>query len=337
MEKDLLDSLRSELSPQFLVCNDSDICIISGYYQPPSSGTISSPTWLTQVKKNHSHLARQLSADYVFFSGHAPLPSKTTNPFYLGCNSKPHYILYALSLGYQRVFWIDSDSYSINPQSLLTLLKHNQSIIATGDESDIVNTGHLLFSNTEFSRNFLLSWIDAMSIKIIPTERIPFIELTPDSFCVGDQTTFNALLAGPVTNQANLIANFNVVNGWSNNHDRLIKKYKSKIAPFNSKNIKSAYKLFSPDNRANILIVTQRQLNSYLGGDLRGLYLPGDSFIHFTYQKELLLSNQIVRIEPDGSATIKIPLLILLYGKIALSLIRIAKDKLSNYLLSMHR
>ena len=309
MNQELSSTALQQLQPEYLLCSDSDICIISGYYQPHTTKQPLLPKWLAKIRSNHTFYSNELGADYIFFSGHSSLPSISKDPFYLGCNSKPQYLLAALNMGYKHVFWIDSDSLILSLSSLQDAIANNHSITFTGDESDIANTGHLLLRNTQFAREFLANWHAAMCIPIDTSTGQPYFSLTLDNYCLGDQTTFNSLLAGPVKDSDQLVSNFNAVNGWSNNRARAIKNFKSSVAPFNRANINRAYQLLSPSNRTHIRILPQRSLNSYLGGDPRGLFQPGDSFIHFTYKKDLLKSSRLVRVTSNGRAHLhKLPL-----------------------------
>ena len=81
--------------------------------------------------------------------------SDQTNPFYVGCWSKPQFILDCFESS-DYVFWIDSDSIFTNfNRSLDDLIQINKSLVFTGDVYDVCNSGHLFFRNDFVSKKIL--------------------------------------------------------------------------------------------------------------------------------------------------------------------------------------
>ena len=69
---------------------------------------------------------------------------------------KPDFILSEFNNNHDYVFWMDGDSFFINMDiSLKKFTDLNKDLVATGDENDVINTGHLFFKNSGWSLLFI--------------------------------------------------------------------------------------------------------------------------------------------------------------------------------------
>lgn len=263
----------------------NSIAILSGFITNKKSGK--QPRWLKHVVKNHRNYAKKHGYDYVFRSDYSMPASSASSedPFYVGCWSKPSFILDLLDSGYEYVFWIDADSIFTNfSVDLKDLIKMKKDFIFTGDRFDVCNSGHLFFKNTPFSKQFLTRWDESRFLKFsdIEKSKIEFW-VTEDNYSFGDQTNLNALLNKNFLGVTDFIDAFNIINGYPGNKSRAHSNWQEIYNPADSKNIPNIERdLIRPEIRDCIGIVPQRRLNSYPNISAgRGRYHFRDPIVHF--------------------------------------------------------
>lgn len=263
----------------------NSVAIISGFISNKKSGK--QPKWLRHVIKNHENYAKKHGYDYAFRSDYAMPASSASSrdPFYIGCWSKPSFILDFLDSGYEYVFWIDADSVFTNfSVDLNDLIKTGKDFIFTGDGYDVCNSGHLLFKSTPFSRKFLTRWDESrfLNFSSFDKNKIGFW-VTDDGYSMGDQTNLNALLNKDFTCSSEFIEAFNNINGYLGNKTRIHQNWQEIYNPAESKNIQNIMRdLIGSEIQQHIGIVPQRRLNSYPNISAgAGRYHFRDPIIHF--------------------------------------------------------
>jgi hypothetical protein len=204
---------------------------------------------------------------------------------------KPDLILRELKKGYDYVFWMDADSFFINmDMSFDSFLKNKHDLITAGDENDIVNTGHLLFKNTEWSIKFIEKWLGFRKplnqsvfekFKNITTH----FYIKEDSVFLCDQPPVNLLLGGADEKyQENWFDTFNKVNLYYGNKYR---KHGIEYSPTNKENLERCNSLICDSMKEHVCILEQSSMNSY-----PYTYKKGDFIIHFVTDK--LNFNQVL-------------------------------------------
>jgi len=184
------------------------------------------------------------------------------------------------SSAYDYVFWMDGDSFFVNMDIKIELLTSSDAnFIASGDENDIVNTGHLLFKNSKWSVEFIQKWIRFR-------QPLTFINLTKfkqvtthftDQY-LADQPPINLILGGADENkQDDWFDIFNTVNLYSGNTH---KKYGKDYSPTCDENLERTNSLICKDMKSCVKILNQNRMNSY-----PATYKKDDFILHFVTDK----------------------------------------------------
>lgn len=260
--------------------NSFKLTIVSAHYSP--TGDL--PDHVLAAIANHRSYASSNDYEYIFDThNYIPPDTSYSNSMYIGCNAKPRILLHHIEecpADHTHLFmWIDSDSYFCNLKPLDLLLDKVNDFTFTGDLSDIINSGHLIFRNTVYSRHFLRSWIHASRITFDPS--ISPFPLTPNNYALGDQSIVSCLLGSGLDHlsASSLLAGFRNVNGFclpEKSRLRYIRKY----SPLDNRRCRHSYELLHKSLLEHVTILPQRALNSYLYGPLCGHYRPGDTLIH---------------------------------------------------------
>lgn len=276
----------------------SDICVISSYLVPDGQDSYSTPArapaWLPKVLKNHVRYCKANQYDYIFRPDTVELPSSSKSLFYRGANSKPHYILQALELGYKSIFWMDPDSlfcrYTTN---LSDLAQSSFSLLASGDIHEILNAGHLFFNSSQHSLSLLNAWINLQKLTFQNCKEVSF-DLTAEGHCVSDNTLLVALLAHgyqDITPQS-LVDSFNQVNGYHRNPYANLDRFNQTHRFYSEHNIRLPNPSLASCFRENVSLLPQRRLNSYvLYGDHYGHLRTEDPIVHFVGPDKFLLTS----------------------------------------------
>src|SRR5436190_7044920 len=103
------------------------------------------------AKKNHREYCAHHSYAYICLER----ALNDYHPMWM----KPDLILQVFSKKYEYVFFTDGDSFFINMDRALEDFICDKDLIASGDENDLINTGHLFFKNTAWSKSFIKHWI----------------------------------------------------------------------------------------------------------------------------------------------------------------------------------
>lgn len=192
----------------------------------------------------------------------------------------PEMILDSFNSDADFVFWMDMDSFFTNMgKSLEDLTVLNKDLVFTGDHNDICNGGHLLFKNSNWSKNFLVKWQELSKIR---EPNLPTTHLSP-SGQPGCQIALVALLGNFGANQSNFLNSFNQVNGWAGNTKRAIKRFRITHVPTTPRKLARVKRLVSPEIRSYVEIVEWRRLNSYHKStkvSRRGIWRKGDPIVH---------------------------------------------------------
>lgn len=199
---------------------------------------------------------------------------------------KPDLILRELKKGYDYVFWMDGDSFFVNMDiSFDVFIKYSEDLIATGDENDIVNTGHLLFKNSNWSHEFIKKWIAfRQPINLSVFEKFKNItthfykEDVDNNILLCDQPPFNLLLGGADEKyQEDWFDIFNKVNLYSGNNHKI---YGIEYSPIKQENLERTNSLVCDSMKKHVRILEQCVMNSY-----PSTYKKGDFIIHFVTNK----------------------------------------------------
>ena len=272
---------------------NNKLTILSGFHQT-NGGDL--PPSIQTVILNHKRYSKKFGYHYVFRRDCAKPTSVSdqANPFYLGCWSKPQFILDSLESS-DFVFWIDSDSIFTNfNRSLNDIVCINKSLIFTGDIYDVCNSGHLLFRNDSISKKILKEWDQTRFLNLdgIQKEAAGF-ELTRDGFVMGDQTGLNAILNASIKNSSDLCKAFNTINGYTGNPKRVYLDWQKRFLPVSQKNINNIMaNLVRADLSGQIEIVPQSRLNAYIDS-IEGApcYRFGDPIVHFVSHSKKYLNR----------------------------------------------
>jgi hypothetical protein len=228
------------------------------------------------ARKNHEVYCKKHNYDYLCITE----PLNDYHPMWM----KPDVILLGLQRGYDYVFWMDGDSFFMNMDiSLMKFVDLDMDLVATGDHNDIVNTGHLLFRNSDWSHKFMEEW-KAFRKPLTPEIYEQFKQITThfiynsNSIYFNDQPPFNMLLAGASASKPNYwFEYFNAINLYENNSYRL---FDINYAPICKKNLERANGLIHQKFREYVKIVNQREMNSYSSN-----YRKGDFILHLVEDK----------------------------------------------------
>lgn len=163
------------------------------------------------------------------------------------------------------IFLIDADSIFCDfNRSLEDLFKKRRPLIATGDQNDLFNTGHLFVKPNPDTRLFVNRWWSLHSLQW-PT--LPTTHQERKTGLVNDQVAFNYLVAGGEPTQPRVSADglrlFNRTNGYRGNPTRAFKKFHKWFAPTAKWRTVCARMLLSRKSRKLFGIVTQQRLNWY--------------------------------------------------------------------------
>jgi hypothetical protein len=248
------------------------------------------PEVLPKVIENHKVFAHQHGYDYLFFdeSRIQDVQQLVEGP---GDATwiKPEVILATLP-DYDYVFWTDLDSvFHDEKKSLSDLIGLNKSFVFTGDQNDVLNTGHLLFRNDEFSSRLINAW------RIFQTLPFPALGTTQQGphGHVNDQIAMNVLIAGGRPTASEVSQNgarlFNQTNGWPGNNDRINQDFGERYAPNRRRNLHRTRSLLAPELREHVDIVVQHRLNAYPWWGPKGRKNRRGPIIHFVSPYKHLL------------------------------------------------
>ena len=240
-------------------------------------------SYKNKAKENHKKYCDKYGYSYVCIEDKI----NDFHPMWM----KPDLILRELNKGYDYVFWMDADSFFINMDISFDLfLKNKHDLITAGDENDIVNTGHLLFKNTEWSIKFIEKWLGFRKplnqsvfekFKNITTH----FYIKEDCVFFNDQPPINLLLGGADEKyQEDWFDTFNKVNLY---HGNKYRKHGIEYSPTNKENLERCNSLISDSMKEHVCILEQSSMNSY-----PYTYKKGDFIIHFVTDK--LNFNQIL-------------------------------------------
>lgn len=262
------------------------VLVISGYYCAEGE---SLPTWVLKATRNIESFAARNGYEYVFRTDCSPSKSSDTRPFYLGTNSKQRYILEAFENGYEVVFWCDPDTIILKDLDLFNLLG-NKDICVSGDHNDLVNAGHIVARNTEWSRGLIQAW-DRLRDQVYSSH--PFAEytlnLTNDGYSVGDQPLLNSLLVNGIVEDCDqVIVGINLTTSYKDCRYRLVESMGDFI---NAGQASTLRYLLHESCERHVRILPQSYLNGYFDsqylsfGDLYNCCL-----IHFASNAKGFLS-----------------------------------------------
>lgn len=193
---------------------------------------------------------------------------------------KPDLLLHYLEKGYDHVLWMDGDSFFINMNTKLEKFTDKEvDFIGTGDMNDIVNTGHVLLRNSEWSKQFLRNWIafrqplDDDTLFLFKQVTTHFTHYEGKTY-FNDQPPVNLILGGADPTVMNgWFAVFNKVNFYEGNGFR---ENNSDCSPICEENLERTHSLISENVRDHVCIVTQSEMNAY-----PSTYKEGDFIVHF--------------------------------------------------------
>lgn len=188
------------------------------------------------------------------------------------------------SKSYEAIFWMDADSWFLNPLIRLEdwLHHHPEPIQFTGDENDIFNGGHFLLRNCPES----IEWLKACW-QICHSTDPRFVTTHKDSHHLFDQPGILAVLGGAdPQNPSSWAEGFNAVNGYPGNPLRHHHNFQEAYAPTNASRCDAARSLICNRWRSHCKIHPQRAMNSYpwfMG--------PNDFIVHFVGNTKHLMTE----------------------------------------------
>jgi hypothetical protein len=201
---------------------------------------------------------------------------------------KPDVVEQKLEEGFDYVFWMDGDSFFMNHEiGLLSLCAAAPApdLTASGDENDLVNTGHLLFKNTEWTRSFIRQW-RSFRRALMPHTLAQFRRVTTHllyngaDIALNDQPPVNILLAGGhADDMGGWFRAFCHVNLYEGNSARVHSS--ADYAPTVPQNLARAHSLLDPEIAPHVAILLQSAMNSY-----PTTYRAGDFILHFVSHKD---------------------------------------------------
>lgn len=253
-------------------------------------GTI--PDFLPKVVENHKVFAHQHGYDYLFFED-SQIHDKHQLVEGVGDATwiKPEVILATLP-DYDYVFWTDLDSvFHDKKKSLSDLIGLDKSFVFTGDQNDVLNSGHLLFRNDEFTGQFINTW---KSFQTLPFPPLGTTQQGPQGH-VGDQIAMNVLIAGGRPTASDVSQDgerlFNQTNGWPGNSNRIHQDFGQRYAPNRRRNLNRSRSLLAPELREHVDIVVQHRLNAYPWWGPKGRKNKKGPIIHFVSPYKDLLNT----------------------------------------------
>jgi hypothetical protein len=222
------------------------------------------PEWAVLAAENQQKYAQRWGYEFRFDRvDRAVLEGATTTSYTW---SKVYALKKALmEPNWRFIFLIDADSIFCDfGRSLEDLFRKRRPLIATGDQNDLFNTGHLFVKPNPDTLLFVNRWWSLQSLQW-PT--LPTTHQERNTGLVNDQVAFNYLAAGGEPTQARVSADglqlFNRTNGYPGNQARAFKKFHKWFAPTVKWRTASARILLSRKSRKLFGIVTQQRLNWY--------------------------------------------------------------------------
>lgn len=212
---------------------------------------------------------------------------------------KPDLVLSQLKNGYDYVFWMDGDSFFANMNiKLEKFMCDNSDLIATGDLNDVVNAGHLLFKNSNWTLNFIEEW-NKFRQPFLMDVYLKFSEVTThfttynNNMYFADQPPVNLILGGATSDKMEEWFDiFNSINLYEGNK---YKKYTSDYSPINDDNLERTVSLICDKHRNHVKIVKQSEMNSY-----PDTVKKGDFIVHFVGTKNVQnIQNVLTRISTE--------------------------------------
>ena len=232
------------------------VAIISGWVGNP-------PDYVNQARANHSLYATKHGYSYVWFEEDQIVDLMGGQPMTAASIwwMKPYLIQHTLNLGFDAVFWSDTDSLFVNLDvSLRDLVLSPASFIFTGDAWDLCSAGHLWFKDSEFTRKFLKRWLQWENVIV---DSIGSTHQNHDG-SLGDQPALNILLRGGVNAKfVDALLLFNEVNGYKGNSSKKHRWFRWTHSPTSKLGVKRAQNMIHPDFRSECMVVPQNRLNAY--------------------------------------------------------------------------
>jgi hypothetical protein len=187
---------------------------------------------------------------------------------------------------------MDGDSFFINMDIKLEKFTEKVAdLIATGDENDIINTGHILLKNSEWSKKFVDNWIafrQPLSSDVLNKFSLITTHFThhDGQTYFNDQPPVNLILGGADPNQIDRWFDvFNNVNFYEGNK---LRKHGIEFSPILDDNLMRTNSLISRELSKHVCIVTQDQMNSY-----PSTFKKGDFILHWAEQHKELINTHI--------------------------------------------
>lgn len=211
---------------------------------------------------------------------------------------------------------MDPDSLFCNLRTDLSdLLSSGANLVASGDNHEILNAGHLFFDASEQSIRILNKWISSQSFTFLDCANVSF-ELTPEGNCVSDNTLLVALLAhglSSITPQG-LVDSFNHVNGYHGNPYANLKKFRHVYRFYSEQNVRLPNPAVALELQNSVLLLPQRRLNAYvLYGDHFSQMRSFDPIVHFVGPDKFLLNNPLAFLIFKFSKSLKLLFLMRLF------------------------
>ena len=213
--------------------------------------------WVKNAIKNHKNYCKYNNYDYII----------RNNP---ETNRSAHWekidLLIKVINKYDIVFWMDTDSVFLNFNiKIEELIPENTDFIFSGD-TNIINTGHFIFRNTEWSK---------LQLKNI-------YDIFPANYGMKYDNAAMAVWLGGGNGKMSHEEQNNI-------YDSVDKGYKNKnIQTKIEKGLASEY--ISKNLRNNIKIIPKKKINSYLRD-----YSEGDFILHMVnsndYKRNLIFSS----------------------------------------------
>ena len=268
------------------------VVVVSGFFCGTGKKV---PQYVEVAKQNHAAYCEANGYIYRFYSDYDELlPSVDGSNFYRGCNSKPWHLERALRehRNVSVVMWIDIDSLFMNNKRVEEILEENKSVYVAGDCSDYANSGHFIIRNNESGLKILKTWRRLMDVRFSEEERwLCRFSLTSDGYIEGDQTALVATLGGAVENGKDIREAFNRLNLYAGNDFRYFKN-KNKANALSSDGLRVGQRIVDKYWKGEVRLMTQRAMNSYVIGPVRGLYRKGDWLIHFVGDTRELITRE---------------------------------------------
>ena len=175
---------------------------------------------------------------------------------------------------YDAVFWMDGDSWFLDASWPLQrfLADSSAPIQFTGDQSDVINTGHLLLRRHHEAVAFLEAW---WQIHRAPGVQLPTSHLEEGALMDGPAAI--ALLGGAEPGDPSTwLAAFNRINGCPGNPARHLRSFQSTHHPLDNTRARRAHAAIADRWRPFCHVWPQGRLNAYPWS-----VQPGDFILHF--------------------------------------------------------